>query len=204
MSPTMLVQGIKSRPVYRTLAPRPGPAHLFVADGEGALAILDLVAIAPPSLWTRARIAYVPGASAAQAYGERLAALGAESYDERPAVTSALPLLGGWLDGARMGTQVYLAGTEVLIGRAMQVALQAGVDHSAIQAEHRGSLARRVQCVHCKGITEDVHTQPVRCASCGLMLLVRDHYSRRYGAFMGVNIDAEDPGLVPPAETPFA
>jgi hypothetical protein len=36
------------------------------------------------------------------------------------------------------------------------------------------------------------------------MLLVRDHYSRRYGAFMGVNIDAEDPGVVPPAEVPFA
>jgi len=204
MSPTMLVQGIKSRPVYGTLAPRPGSAHLFVADGEGALAILDLAAIAPPSLWTRARIAYVPGASAARAYGTRLAAIGVDSYDERPTLTSALPLLDGWLDGARMGTQVYLAGTEVLIGRAMQVALRAGVDHSAIQAEHRGSLARRVQCVHCKGITDDVRTQPVRCASCGLMLLVRDHYSRRYGAFMGVNIDAEDPGVVPPVEAPFA
>jgi hypothetical protein len=32
------------------------------------------------------------------------------------------------------------------------------------------------------------------------MLLVRDHYSRRLGAFMGVCIDAEAPGEIPPAE----
>ena len=39
----MLVQGIKSRPVYGTLEARPaGPLHLFVADAEGAQAILDL------------------------------------------------------------------------------------------------------------------------------------------------------------------
>ena len=200
----MLVKGIKSRPVYATLAARPGRAHLFVAGGEGAAAILDLAAIAPRSMWADARIVHVPGASAGQEFGRQLAGLGVRSYDERPTITAALPLMRGWLDGARMGTQLYLAGTEVLIGRAMQVALDAGVDHSAIQAEHRGSLARRVQCVHCKGITEDVRTQPVRCASCGLMLLVRDHYSRRYGAFMGVNIDAEDPGDVPPIEEPFA
>jgi dimethylamine monooxygenase subunit C len=28
-------------------------------------------------------------------------------------------------------------------------------------------------------------------------LLVRDHFSRRLGAFMGVKVDAEEPGLHP-------
>ena len=59
----------------------------------------------------------------------------------------------------------------------MQVALEAGIDHTSIQTEHRGSLARRMQCVHCKGITENVTTQPATCSHCGLLLLVRDHYS---------------------------
>jgi dimethylamine monooxygenase subunit C len=54
-----------------------------------------------------------------------------------------------------------------------------------------------VQCVHCKGVTEDVATDPFQCSHCGLHLFVRDHYSRRLAAFQGVNIDAEDPGLVP-------
>jgi hypothetical protein len=29
---------------------------------------------------------------------------------------------------------------------------------------------------------------------------VRDHYSRRIGAFQGVNVDAEVPGNVPPTQ----
>ena len=59
-----------------------------------------------------------------------------------------------------MGTQIYLAGTEGLIGQAMKVAIEAGIDHTSMQTEHRGSEARRVQCVHCKGITEDVRRSP--------------------------------------------
>jgi dimethylamine monooxygenase subunit C len=52
--------------------------------------------------------------------------------------------------------------------------------------------------VHCKGITDDVKTNPCKCAHCGLNLLVRDHYSRRLAAFQGVCIDAEEPGTAPP------
>ena len=62
---------------------------------------------------------------------------------------------------------------------------------------------RRVQCVHCKGITENVSTDPFVCSHCGLNLFVRDHYSRRLAAFQGVNIDAEDPGQVPEAVVRF-
>jgi len=36
-----------------------------------------------------------------------------------------------------------------------------------------------------------------------LMLLVRDHYSRRIGAFQGVCIDAEQPGTAPEPEEAF-
>jgi ferredoxin-NADP reductase len=96
-----------------------------------------------------------------------------------------------------MGTQFYLTGTEGLIGQAERDIMNTGFPHAAIQKEHRGSTVRRVQCVHCKGITENVTTDPFKCSHCGLSLFVRDHYSRRLAAFQGVNIDAEDPGLVP-------
>ena len=96
-----------------------------------------------------------------------------------------------------MGLQVYLTGTEGLMGQAQNEAMTAGIPHSAIQTEHRGSVARRMQCVHCKGITEDVMTDPFVCSHCGLNLFVRDHYSRRLAAFQGVCVDAEDPGNVP-------
>ena len=120
-----------------------------------------------------------------------------------PTIAAALPRLAQTLANATMGTQIYLAGTEGLIGQAMKAALEAGVDHLSIQTEHRGSEARRVQCVHCKGITENVRTQPVRCSHCGLTLLVRDHYSRRLAAFQGVCIDAEEPGTAPAPEEAY-
>jgi hypothetical protein len=194
----MLVQGIKSRPVYKTLEPRVGgPLHLFVADAEGAAAILDLAAKAPAGFFDKAHIVYVPAGAAPKAYGAKLKALNPFIYYEGPSIAAALPRLAQTLATARMGTQIYLAGTEPLVGQAMKVALEAGVDHTSMQTEHRGSEARRVQCVHCKGITENVTTQPAVCAHCGLTLLVRDHYSRRIAAFQGVCIDAEEPGIVP-------
>ncbi len=191
---------IKSRPVYGTLQPQPGALHLFVADGEGGSAILDLAAKASPEFFQRAHIIYIPDSAASTNYGEALRSFRPDSFYEGPSIAAALPRLAQALSTARMGTRVYLAGTEGLIGQAMRLALEAGFDHAAIETEHRGSLKRRVQCVHCKGITENVTTQPAVCAHCGLHLFVRDHYSRRIAAFQGVCIDAEEPGVLPETE----
>ena len=193
---------IISRPVYGRLSPQAGTSHLFVADAEGAEAILDLAAGAPHGGVGAASIVYVPGRSGTT-YVERLAALKPGSLRENPSIHAALPGLKQVFATGHMGLRVYLAGTEGLIGLVMQAAIEAGIDHSAIQTEHRGSLARRVQCVHCKGVTENVTTQPVTCAHCGLLLFVRDHYSRRLAAFQGVCINAEDRSEVPAKEELF-
>jgi hypothetical protein len=199
----MITPSIKSRPVYGTLKPQPGLLHLLVADAEGALAILDLAKIAPDNFFPCAHVIYVPSPAAPRDYGAKLRRLDPNIYYEGPSIGAALPRFAQTLATARMGTRLYLAGTEGLIGQAMRLALDAGMDHAEIETEHRGSLLRRVQCVHCKGITEDVAMQPVVCSHCRLTLLVRDHYSRRIGAFQGVCIDAEEPGVIPPAEEIF-
>ncbi|MBF8289508.1 MAG: hypothetical protein HW391_476 [Chloroflexi bacterium] len=200
----MVVAGIKSRPVYAPLTARPGLLHLIVANDEGALAAVDLAAAAPDGFLARTRIIYVPGGSAGADHGARLAALGAAAFSDVASDSVAIAALRDALAGAPMGTQVYAAGTENLIGQVVETALAAGLELGAIGAEHRGSLERRVQCVHCKAITEHVRTQPVTCIGCGRALLVRDHFSRRIGAFQGVSIDAEEPGTVPPSRELFA
>jgi dimethylamine monooxygenase subunit C len=43
----------------------------------------------------------------------------------------------------------------------------------------------------------------VSCAGCARWLLVRDHYSRRLAAYMGVMVDAEAPGALPPLKDVF-
>ncbi|CAN5462403.1 dimethylamine monooxygenase subunit DmmA family protein [soil metagenome] len=204
----MLVEGIKSRPLYGTLEPRPGRLHLVAANDEGALAVLEMVGAAPAGFLARTHIVYVPGGSAgkqaAERHGARLTALGAASYQEVPTDGDAVGVIAAGLADAGMGTQVYVAGTENLIAQVIAAALEAGLDPDATLAEHRGSLERRVQCVHCKAITEHVTTQPATCSGCGLSLLVRDHFSRRIGAFQGVCVDAEEPGTAPPPEPVFA
>jgi dimethylamine monooxygenase subunit C len=197
----MAAKSIISRPVYGTLSPQPGKHHLFIADAEGALAIAEMAGRAPPGFFDDAEIVFIPGP-----HGKHTAALEAlksAQLHQAPSFASLLPRLRQTLANAHMGLRLYLAGTEGLIGQAMQVALEAGIDHTSIQTEHRGSLARRMQCVHCKGITENVTTQPATCAHCGLLLLVRDHYSRRIAAFQGVCINAEDRSEIPPMEEIF-
>lgn len=196
MSKFQFPDSILSRPVYGTLEARPGKAHLMIADAEGAEAILGL-AKANPDLMAKTHIIFIPRGTD---FGDALGALNPAQYYEGPSYGAAVSRIRRVLQDAHMGTQVYLTGTEGLMGQAQNECMQAGIPHNAIQTEHRGSVARRMQCVHCKGITEDVMTDPFVCSHCGLNLFVRDHYSRRLAAYQGVCIDAEDPGNVPQAK----
>ncbi|WP_027687573.1 dimethylamine monooxygenase subunit DmmA family protein [Rhizobium leguminosarum] len=200
----MLVAGIKSRPVYTGLTIQPrARRHIFALEGEGAKALLDQQPALDETALSRSEILYVARGSQGTGLDEALRRLGADMFFTAPTIATLLFRLKGSLATAHMGTRLYLSGTEGFIGQAMLVALDYGMDHASVITEHRGSLARRVQCVHCKGITDDVTTSPFNCSHCGLTLLVRDHYSRRLAAFQGVNIDAEEPGSAPDPEELF-
>ena len=200
MAKTGFPPAIKSRPVYGELTPRAGAVHLAIADGEGAAAVAR---IATPAILPHLHIIYLPGPTGTD-QSAALQALGAAQFCRSPSFAAALPRLRRVLADAHMGMQFYLAGTEGLIGQALREIMETGFPYTAVQTEHRGPTLRRVQCVHCKGVTENVATDPFVCAHCGLSLLVRDHYSRRIAAFQGVNIDAEDPGRVPQPVMRFA
>ena len=194
MTQTALSDPILSRPRYGVLAVRQGSGHLMVADGDGVGAIVDMALDA--AVLAATHIIYVPGANGVDRAAD-LHALGAAQFVRCPTFATALPRLQKVLADAHMGLQIYAAGTEGLMGQVQREVVAAGLPHTALQMEHCGSYARRVQCVHCKGITENVALDPFQCSHCGLNLFVRDHYSRRLAAFQGVNIDAEDPGSVP-------
>ncbi|MFN3993815.1 MAG: dimethylamine monooxygenase subunit DmmA family protein [Tabrizicola flagellatus] len=195
---------MRSRPVYAPLEPRPGKLHVIVADDEGAVAVTDMLDKANnrSEILSAAHVMYCPGPTGTD-LSARLEGLGAARFFRAPTIPALLPRLVRVLADAHMGTQFYLAGTEGLIGQAEREIMATGFPFASIQKEHRGSTLRRVQCVHCKGITENVATDPFKCSHCGLNLFVRDHYSRRMAAFQGVNIDAEDPGQVPESVVRF-
>jgi hypothetical protein len=118
-------------------------------------------------------------------------------------VPALLAELRSSLEGALMGTRLYVAGPESFIGLAMKIALEFNLNKDEVRAEQVGTLARRVYCVHCRATTENVRTNIVRCLECDRWLLVRDHYSRRLAAYMGLMVDAEVPGELPPIQEVF-
>lgn len=203
----MLSPGILSRPVYPGLRVDPfAKLNLMVVEGEGAGAVLDLCRTpeATAAFLARTVVLLVARTGTERAYLAALEALAPKSVWVAPSSETALFRLRGVLQTATMGTRIYVAGTEPFIGSVVVEAARFGVDPLSVITEHRGSAHRRVQCVHCKGMTETVTTSPVTCAHCGLTLFVRDHFSRRLGAFQGVCIDAEVPGDVPPPEELYA
>ncbi len=190
MTKTEFSPSIPSRPTYAPLLSQGAVSAIMVADTAGAEALCDLAA-KDGAVMDQAHILIVGEAP------EALIALSPVALLRVPDLNSLTAPVTEMLSNARMGTALYLAGSEGLIGHVTAIALELGMPLDAIQAEHRGTIARRMQCVHCKGITDDVTTDPFTCSHCGLNLFVRDHFSRRLGVFQGVCVDAETPGIVP-------
>ena len=106
-----------------------------------------------------------------------------------------------YLASLGMGARLYVAGSEGFLWRVVTSARDgAGMSEAAIQLERCGPPARPVCCVHCKTTEPAVATTIYQCQGCGLNLFVRDHFSRRLGAYQGLCVDAEAPGEVPEPE----
>jgi hypothetical protein len=107
------------------------------------------------------------------------------------------------LGSEHVGLHLYVIGTEPFIWDVVKLARGFGMDSDEYHLTHHGSEKRRVYCVHCRTITDNVTTTIVACRGCGAHLQVRDHFSQRLAAFIGVQVDAEIPGQIPPAEEAF-
>jgi NAD(P)H-flavin reductase len=197
----MLVTGIKSKPVYAPLqADVGGRYHLMVGLGVGRdplLRVIEDMRAAAPRALEHTQVLYVPDTLSAFASA---GVAGVRTYDDAAALLGDFSAL---LHRSLMGTRLYVAGPESFIGLVMKIALEFNLNKDEIRAEECGTRARRVYCVHCRATTENVRTNIVRCIGCERWLLVRDHYSRRLAAYMGVMADAEVPGELPPLAEVF-
>lgn len=200
----------KSRPTYQPLQPASGPGrHWLLLEAQSVDAALgQALAQAFAPVQARLQTWWVGGAAASTAGAaavlpvQALAAQGLgplpEQLPDLNAVAQALaqthPLVSD---------RLYVQGSEPFVWAVVQAAGSAGWRPEQWQLAHAGSLQRRVWCTHCHQFTENVSTSIVTCAGCARHLLVRDHFSKRHGAFMGVMVDAEAPGEVPQAEEIF-
>ncbi|MEP0074210.1 MAG: dimethylamine monooxygenase subunit DmmA family protein [Marinomonas sp.] len=102
--------------------------------------------------------------------------------------------------GLPMSSKIYVFGTEAFLWDIHQFAVGAGFMSEQVALNEPASTARRVFCTHCYTVMENITETPVVCQGCGLLLLVRDHFSRAHGAYVGLNINAEDPSEIPEKE----
>jgi len=204
-SGTLPPSTIKSRPRYPGLnAVLTARHNVVVAGEEGIGAVLRMVTDAPPAFAERTHVLYAGAGGSSRDELATLRSLGTSRIDVFSDADELLRLLDDVLSVATMSTRLYAAGTEGFIGRVVTLAMAHGIDHKSVVTEHTGSHARRVQCVHCKHFTEDVTVSVFECAGCGVLLFVRDHYSRRLAAFQGVCVNAEDPTERPAPQEAYA
>jgi dimethylamine monooxygenase subunit C len=202
----MLITGIRSKPVYAPLQPDlQGRYHFMVGHGVGAAPLARLLGElkhSAPDALTRTRLWYVSDASTPQAAADALRDSGVAEWRGFGEVDALLSDLNAAMQQALMGTRLYVAGPESFMGLVMRIAHQFNLAGDEVRAEECGTLARRVHCVHCRATIENVRTNIVQC-SCERWLIVRDHYSRRLAAYMGVMVDAEAPGERPEIKEVF-
>lgn len=192
----MIDQGIKSRPQYEPLRPDPaGKRHLLLVAEPTERPDAFLAAELDVETWI------VVPRDAEGVAGIPLPGQGGPRRFRSP--RQMLDCLAPRLAQERMGLRLYATGREDFLWEIDGIARRAGMGKGEIQLAHAGSHARRIFCVHCRTYNEGVTTTIVRCGGCGAHLFVRDHFSRRLSAFMGVKVDAETPGDVPPAEQAY-
>jgi len=192
----------KSRPVYHTLEPVTNAQwNLVIAEDEGMLSVIRMLDKAPKGFSARTHVVYLSSDNPEENdYVEQLEDFGPISLHQVKTRKEALQRLDGLLQKAKMGTRLYAVGGETFLGLVVREALNHNIHHHSIITELRGSLARRVQCVHCKYIAENITTTVYNCPRCNELLTVRDHYSRRIAAFQGVSATVETPGVEPEVE----
>ena len=191
---------IRSKPVYSTLVwQQAASSHLVLAEGSaGGLAVIRLFQQMQPEqpitvIVAKDKILDVD-------YSAILKKIVPDDLLVFETADEAFTALKIFLPNALMGLRIYVAGSEKFIWSIAEAVHDYGVDDRDIYKELSGTLARSVYCVHCKAITHDAHTNIKKCCGCGRMLFVRDHFSRRLGAYMGLMVDAESPGELPEIE----
>ncbi len=184
------MSGIKSRPRYRPLAlDTSGARHLLLSDAPDVM----VDGFADVETWVIAADSRaIPGRVDLDEATPRLLRF--------RSAAQMLARLAARLDAERMGLRLYAVGTESFLWDVFNIGQAAGMGRREIHLTHAGSASRRVICVHCGTTMEGVTTSIIPCAGCRAALFVRDHFSRRMAGFQGVQVDAEVPGEIPPAE----
>ncbi|TBU89237.1 dimethylamine monooxygenase subunit DmmA family protein [Phytopseudomonas dryadis] len=167
-----------SKPVYRSelAAPSGGPRILVMQATQRAGEALPSGALAPQDVL----LCLGDGLEPAVAH---------QAFAELPELERHLRSL---LDQACAGTRLCVLGDETFLWRIQALGRRAGLLGEEIELVRLGQ-GRTLYCVHC-GTRQAIDSRDeVACRSCHVQLFVREHFSQRLGAYMGVCVDPDAP-----------
>ena len=186
-----------NKPVYQALTPdASGLRHVLIAHGQGGDAICRLYKSFGDD-GAPIEIHYASESILGANRSAQVQALLAEKTSIHASCGELEEALRTLLESSQMGIRLYVCGTERFIWDISNLAREFGIQNDEILQEQADSQQRQVACVHCNTLNYPVRTNLVRCAGCDRQLLVRDHFSCRINAYMGLQIDAEVPGEIP-------
>lgn len=110
-----------------------------------------------------------------------------------PAPAALHQALSDRLGRASIGLQLYLCGDEAFLWPLHALARDAGLQAEEIHLLRHGEARRAVYCAHCASVQLAGAADHHACQGCGVRLEVRQHFSRRLGAYLGVCADADHP-----------
>lgn len=97
------------------------------------------------------------------------------------------------LYAAPIGSHLYVLGDEAFLWQVHVTAQAAGMLSAEIDLIDCGPAQRRVFCVHCGLIQQRPAVAQLNCAGCQVQLGIREHFSKRLGAYMGVCENPDQP-----------
>ncbi|MCU1726124.1 hypothetical protein NTD86_03865 [Pseudomonas sp. 7P_10.2_Bac1] len=97
------------------------------------------------------------------------------------------------LSSATVGSQLYLMGDEAFMWRIHGQARNAGLEEQEINLAPPLAGPRQVYCVHCGLIQAACDTAQLTCIGCEVDLEIREHFSHRLGAYIGVCRNPDQP-----------
>ncbi len=188
-----------SKPAYGKLTWRPARQHIVVSDEAGLIAIERLLATPCPTGARSMRI-HILGRESRIGSLSKASETGFELHADEAGLSAAL---SACMDTLPAASRLYVAGSESFLSLLRRLARDGGLAADVMVAELAGSGARRAQCVHCKTVYDDITRRAFDCPHCGVTLVVRDHYSRRIGAYQAVVLHPSDPNMPALRQEPF-
>jgi hypothetical protein len=180
-----------TKPVFDRLDWTSSNTHLVVADTYGVTVLERLFSADEiPDLSAVSVLVY----NTDQHTGARIANKGLEDVTVLSDEASLVAAMREKLLSTTMETHLYIAAEHAFLGRIAEAAYACGIAAQSLTAETCGPSTRSAQCAHCKHVAK-VDRRAYVCPACHLTLSVRDHYSKRIGAYQAVIVTAPEERL---------